>query len=134
MFSLNSVTKIFVIKRARTSSVRDQDATTAPARHVWETGSLNWAQFKLRWFIRFSEFTKSSAPFRRNSIKWHSIWLIDNYGFQYKSKIQMQKHILDLRWRKIPWLECFTTDIYCTNVQMTIMFFKKDHYIRLFLL
>ena len=38
------------IKRARTCHsaapcVRDQDATTVPARHVLETGSLNWLQF-----------------------------------------------------------------------------------------
>ena len=33
------------------SCVRDQDATTAPARHMWETGSLTWAQFMLHWFI-----------------------------------------------------------------------------------
>ena len=33
-----------------TSCVRDQDATTVPARHVWKTGSLNWAQFMLLWF------------------------------------------------------------------------------------
>ena len=52
-------------KRARTchpatSCVRDQDATTAPARHMWETGSSKWAQFMLQWSIRFSEFTKLS--------------------------------------------------------------------------
>ena len=39
-----------------TLCVRDQDATTAPARHMWETGSLNWAQFMLQWFIKFTEF------------------------------------------------------------------------------
>ena len=80
MFSLNSansVTKIFVITvkglKPATSCVRDQNATTAPARHMWETGSLNWAQFMLQWFIRFpefaefTEFNESSAPFRKNS-------------------------------------------------------------------
>ena len=41
-----------------TSCVRDQDATTAPARYMWETGSLNWAQFILQWFIRFPEFSE----------------------------------------------------------------------------
>ena len=57
-----------------TSCVRDQDATTAPARHMWETGSLNWTQFMLHWFIRFCEFTettefnKNSAAFRKISI------------------------------------------------------------------
>ena len=66
MFSLNSVTKIFVYsKRTRTchsstSCVRDQNATTAPARHIWDTGSLNWTLFMLQWFIKFPEFTEFS--------------------------------------------------------------------------
>ena len=63
-FSLSSVTKIFVITanglKPATSCVRDQDANTAPARHMWETGSLNWTQFMLQWFIRFSEFAQFS--------------------------------------------------------------------------
>ena len=56
-----------------TSCIRDQDVATAPARHMWKTGSLNWAQFMLQWFIRFlefaqlSEFNESSVPFRKNS-------------------------------------------------------------------
>ena len=41
-----------------TPCVRDQDATTALARHMWETGSLNWVQFKLQWFSRFPEFAE----------------------------------------------------------------------------
>ena len=41
-----------------TFSVREQDVTTAPARHMWETGPLNWLQFMLHWFIRFSEFAE----------------------------------------------------------------------------
>ena len=55
------------------SFVVDQDATTGPARQMWETGSLNWAQLMLQWFIRFPEFAKftevneSSASFRKNS-------------------------------------------------------------------
>ena len=57
-----------------TFCVRDQDATIVPARHMWETGYLNWAQLILQWFIRFPEFTEftefneSSASFRKNSI------------------------------------------------------------------
>ena len=51
--SLNPVTKIFVITvkgfEPATSYVRDQNATTVPARHMWETGSLNWAKFMLQW-------------------------------------------------------------------------------------
>ena len=46
--------KIYDINRTRTchpatSCVRDQHDTTAPARHMWETGSLNQAQFMLHW-------------------------------------------------------------------------------------
>ena len=32
-----------------TSCIRDQDATTVPARHMWETASLNQTQFMLQW-------------------------------------------------------------------------------------
>ena len=45
-------------KRARTNH---PDTTKVPARHMWETGSLNWGQFMLQRFIRFFEF----APFRK---------------------------------------------------------------------
>ena len=53
------------------SCVRDQDATTAPTRHIWEMGSLNWRLFMLQWFIAFPEFAEitdfnaSSAQFRK---------------------------------------------------------------------
>ena len=73
--SVNLVTKIFAITvkglEPATSCVRDQDATIAPARHMWETESLNWAQSMLQLFIRFPEFTEfneSSAPLRKSSI------------------------------------------------------------------
>ena len=75
MFSLNSVTKIFVITvkglEPAISCVRDQDATTEPARQTWEAGSLNSVPFMLQWFIRFpefaefTEFNESSAAFRK---------------------------------------------------------------------
>ena len=73
-----------------TSCIRDQDATTAPARHVWETGSLNWAQFMLQWFIWFSEFTEitefneSSAPFRKNSNKFRCVNVPNFYPFKWE--------------------------------------------------
>ena len=67
MFSLNSVTKISVITPVTVKGLepaiscgRDQDATTVSARHMWETGSLNWAQFMLQCSIRFPEFTEFS--------------------------------------------------------------------------
>ena len=44
--------------RPAASHVGDQDATTAPTRHRWETGSLNWPQFILQWFIRIPELTE----------------------------------------------------------------------------
>ena len=80
--------KIYDTKRTRTchpatSCARDKHATTAPARHMWEIGSLNWAQSMLQWFISFFEFTefsKSSAPFRKNSngpVTAHSVTDID---------------------------------------------------------
>ena len=56
-----------------TSCVRDQDSTTAPAIHMSETETLNWAQFVLQRFIRFTEFAditefnELSAPIRKNS-------------------------------------------------------------------
>ena len=56
------IQRIFVIivklLEPATSCVSYQDATTAPARHMWETGSLNWSQFMLQWFIWFPEFTE----------------------------------------------------------------------------
>ena len=58
--SVNSVTKIFVIEKAQTCHIlkRDQDATTESVWHMWVTGSLNWVQFMLHWFIRFPEFAE----------------------------------------------------------------------------
>ena len=83
-FSLNYFTefaqlsdkKYLLLKRLKlaTSCVRYQDATTAPASHMWKTGSLNSAQFILQWFIRLSEFTditkfnECSPTFMKNSI------------------------------------------------------------------
>ena len=73
-FTKFSVTKVFVITvkglEPATSCVRDHDATRAPARHMWETGSFNWSQLMLPWFSifpEFAEFNESSAPFKKNS-------------------------------------------------------------------
>ena len=66
-------------RKPATFCVRDQDDTTAPARHMWETWSFNWDQLMLRWFIRFiefaeiTEFNESSAPFRKNS---NVLWIV----------------------------------------------------------
>ena len=73
--SLNSATKIFNITvkglELAISCVRDQHATTAPVRHMLETGSLNWLQFMLQWFTRFpefAEFTERSAHLGKTPI------------------------------------------------------------------
>ena len=47
--------------------VRNQNASTVPTRHRWETRSLNWTQFMLQWFIifpKFAEIAESSPPLR----------------------------------------------------------------------
>ena len=54
MFSLNSVTKIFVII-VKGSNLQPLVLET---RHMWETESLNLLQFMLQWFIRFPEFSE----------------------------------------------------------------------------
>ena len=41
--------KCFQTCHPTTSCVRVQDATTAPARHMWKTRSLNWPKFMLLW-------------------------------------------------------------------------------------
>ena len=62
--SRNSVTKIFVTTvigfEPATSCVRGQDDTTVLARHVWETGSLNWPEFMLHWLTNSVSFRKNS--------------------------------------------------------------------------
>ena len=48
-----------------TCCVRVQDATTAPARHMWETGSLNQAQFMLQWLsISLNSLNSVKVPLR----------------------------------------------------------------------
>ena len=55
-----------------TSSVKDQDASTAPTRHMSETGSLNCLQSMLLWFITFPGLTDflpnlGKSPFDRKN-------------------------------------------------------------------
>ena len=57
--TLLRVVKIFVIivkcLEPAAFCVKDQDVSAVPVRHLWETGSLNWLQFMLQWFIRVPE-------------------------------------------------------------------------------
>ena len=70
--------KIFVIERVRTCHLlckRPGCNHHTSKTQVREAGTLNWLQFMLQWFIRFSEFAEftefneSSAPFRENPIE-----------------------------------------------------------------
>ena len=45
MFSLNSANLSLKGLKSATLCARDQGATTMPARHMWETLSLNWSLF-----------------------------------------------------------------------------------------
>ena len=48
-----------------------RENSNVPQRHSKQRRSLNWTQFMLQWFLRFSEFTdfsESFAPFRENPI------------------------------------------------------------------
>ena len=59
-----------------TSCLRDQNATTAPGRHMWERGSLNWAQFMLHSDYQFPWIRwiqRKFCPFRKNSINSHKL-------------------------------------------------------------
>ena len=52
------------------SYVRDQDATTVPARYMSKTGSLNQTPIHSCFsdLSDFPEFNESSVPFRKNCI------------------------------------------------------------------
>ena len=64
------------------SCVTDKDVTTAPARHMWETGSLNWVKVMVQWFqiplIRWIHWIQwkfwSICPFRKTPL-----WTLKNY-------------------------------------------------------
>ena len=103
--SLNSVTKIFVVTvkgfEPATSCVRDDNATTEPARHMWETGSPNWlfhasVTYLIHWMHRIS------IPFRENSIV--SLW---RNALSVSSAINMShtdhSFIHASPWRNIKW-------------------------------
>ena len=81
---VNSVTKIFVITlkglEPATQPSRDQDVTTAPARQMWETISLNWAQFILQWFITFPEFSEFLFHLGKNS----QYFLFQHHALQHR--------------------------------------------------
>ena len=50
-----------------TFRVRDQDATTAPARHRLQTGSINWPRSKFERFWKFSDLHQLFIILRVNT-------------------------------------------------------------------
>ena len=76
MFSVNSGAKRmchFTVKgfEPATLCVRNQDATTASARHMWEAESLNCLQFMFQWFFQISWIHWIPTPLRENSILFY---------------------------------------------------------------
>ena len=71
--SVPAYSKIARIFHPTISCVMDCDATTAPARHMWQTQSSNRLQFMPDRFIRFPEFIEFSEFFfhlGKNSNYW----------------------------------------------------------------
>ena len=109
-FSLNVFTefaefsdKIFVITakglEPATACVRDQDAATGPARHMWETGSLNWTQFKLQWFIRFPEFPEFLIHLGKTPLRFPICFLflsMDAQWLMHITFITIRRELWDL--------------------------------------
>ena len=91
-FSLNGFTEFaefsdknvcYYSKRAwtchpATSCVRDQDATTAPARHRWEAASLNWAPIHASVIYQFLCIQWIPVPFRKKSNLRSMCWCHQN--------------------------------------------------------
>ena len=110
-------------KRARTchpatSCVRDQDATTASARHMWETGSLNQAQFMLQWLSDSLNLLNSVKVLLHlgktpmNGVPW--MW-------HFAAKNRMKRRILEERGCKTAFGPpvCFVQKI---GVKSTVVF------------
>ena len=75
-FSLNSVTKTFVIKRARTCDVfvRNQDATskTDVRDSIFKLNSIHASMIYQTEFAEIAKFNEGSAAFRKNSSGYSS--------------------------------------------------------------
>ena len=89
MNSLNSVTKniCHYSKRTRNCHLLFEPA---PARHMWETGSLNCTQFKVQWFIRFpecAEFSESSTHLGKTSTSTLAVQKNTLWKFAFKKNI-----------------------------------------------
>ena len=93
-----SLTEIITVKglEPATSCVREQDVTTVPSRHMWETGSLNWSWFMIQRFIKFpefAEFSESSAPFRKNSMVTDRVFVMLNWSSRARGGFPCQLQV-----------------------------------------
>ena len=68
-----------------TSCVRDQGVTTAPARHMWETGSLNWAPIASV-IVKVAEFSET-APLGKTRLQLNFLTLLPMILMQRKSAL-----------------------------------------------
>ena len=80
-------TKIHDIKRTQTchpatSCVRDQHATTAPARHMWQIGSLNWTH------SCFSDLSVSLSSLNSVKVLLH----LDKTPIRFKRELELKVH------------------------------------------
>ena len=99
VFSLNSVTKIFVIKRTRTCHLlckRPECHHSASKTHV------RYRIFKLTpihasVIIGFSEFNESSAPFRKNAKEQSSLQQLKLDLINFLLLVSVSVHLLNVR-------------------------------------
>ena len=79
-FAKFSEKKYCILKRifepAICCSFRGQDATTVPARHRKQIGSLNLAQFILQWFIKCPEVNEFHFCSIYEKLQWHYSMII----------------------------------------------------------
>ena len=106
-----------------TSCIWDQGAITAPARHMCDTGSLNWFQFVFQWLIRFPEFTEFLFHLGKTQFQWYvalqpnstpinSVEIVretplavkQHRMFPGKSKICEEMNQLDYSIHKVNWI------------------------------
>ena len=93
-----------------TSYVTSQDSTTAPAQHMWGTGTLNWTQFMLQCFIIFPEFSESSAHLGKSLVGQHLLRRKSMIETEFLLHITMPSHLCNepilcySSWLHVPYI------------------------------
>ena len=104
-----------------TSCVRDQDATPVSAWHMWDTGSLNWAQFMLQWLIRFPEFTEfCDFLFHLGKNPLSSLRVINLWTEHYDDGVQCHLVLKIAFMRHLLQDKCVTWMTYCLGASLKI--------------